>query len=77
MGAKDMFREKYAQFALVAPKQGFDVALQISVDVITPANAGTHTRRKDGASRWMAVVSHLFLWVYGVVQRRTSRALRC
>lgn len=35
-----MFAATYPEFALVAPKPGFDFALQVNVDVITPANAG-------------------------------------
>lgn len=41
LGAQRMFAVTYAEFSLVAPKAGFDLALQVNVDVITPANAGT------------------------------------
>lgn len=35
-----MFAATYPEFSVVAPKAGFDLALQVNVDAITPANAG-------------------------------------
>lgn len=35
-----MFAATYPEFALAAPKPGFDLALEVNVDVITPTNAG-------------------------------------
>lgn len=35
-----MFAMTYPEFSLVAPKAGFDLMLQVNVDLITPANAG-------------------------------------
>lgn len=36
-----MFSAVYPEFQVVSPKAGFDLSLQVNVDVITPANAGT------------------------------------
>lgn len=41
LGAQRMFAATYPEFSLVAPKPGFDFALAVNVDAITPANAGT------------------------------------
>lgn len=41
-----MFGTTYPEFALIAPKAGFDFALQVNVDVITPSNASTYPRMR-------------------------------
>uniref|UniRef100_K3WLT3 Arp2/3 complex 34 kDa subunit n=1 Tax=Globisporangium ultimum (strain ATCC 200006 / CBS 805.95 / DAOM BR144) TaxID=431595 RepID=K3WLT3_GLOUD len=45
LGAQRMFSTTYPEFSLVAPKAGFDFALQVNVDVITPANATAFIER--------------------------------
>lgn len=45
LGAKQMFSSKYPEFTLSTPKAGFDLALQVNVDVITPANAESFIAR--------------------------------
>lgn len=35
-----MFPEKYAEFAIVTPKEGFDLSLQIDVNAINSENSG-------------------------------------
>lgn len=45
LGAQRMFAATYPEFTLAAPKPGFDFALQVNVDVITPANAASFIDR--------------------------------
>ncbi|TDH68286.1 hypothetical protein CCR75_003225 [Bremia lactucae] len=45
LGAKQMFAVTYPEFQIVAPKTGFDLSLQVNVDVITPTNAVSFIER--------------------------------
>ncbi|DAZ98285.1 TPA: hypothetical protein N0F65_008970 [Lagenidium giganteum] len=51
LGVSHMLRVTYREFQVVAPKAGFDLALQINVDAITPANSASFIHRVANLKR--------------------------
>jgi hypothetical protein len=51
LGVHQMFSATYPEFQVVPAKAGFDLSLQVNVDLVTPANAGASSASRVALQR--------------------------